>query len=171
MDLSKLDLSDIKTHLSFKEGKVVVKPFDLKYNDIGITVGGSHGFDKTMNYNVTLNVPAKYLGNEAQGLLSKLSAKEQQNITFPVTASIAGNMTNPSVKTDLSSSVTKLSQQLVQQQKDKLVNNAIGGLLGNKKKDSTSTTNKKEETVKKVTDVLGGLFGKKKKKQQKDTVK
>ncbi|RLK02938.1 AsmA family protein [Tenacibaculum discolor] len=171
MDLSKLDLSDIKTHLSFKEGKVVVKPFDLKYNDIGITVGGSHGFDKTMNYNVTLNVPAKYLGNEAQGLLSKLSAKEQQNITVPVTASIAGNMTNPSVKTDLSSSVTKLSQQLVQQQKDKLVNNAIGGLLGNKKKDSTSTTNKKEETVKKVTDVLGGLFGKKKKKQQKDTVK
>lgn len=171
IDLSKLDLSDIKTHLSFKEGKVVVKPFDLKYKDIGITVGGSHGFDKTMNYNVTLNVPAKYLGNEAQGLLSKLSAKDQQNITVPVTANITGNMTNPSVKTDLSSSVTKLSQQLVQQQKDKLVNNAIGGLLGNKKKDSTSTTNKKEETVKKVTDVLGGLFGKKKKKQQKDTVK
>ncbi|MEE4001239.1 AsmA-like C-terminal region-containing protein [Tenacibaculum sp. FZY0031] len=171
IDLSKLDLSDIKTHLSFKEGKVVVKPFDLKYKDIGITVGGSHGFDKTMSYNVTLNVPAKYLGNEAQGLLSKLSAKDQQNITVPVTANITGNMTNPSVKTDLSSSVTKLSQQLVQQQKDKLVNNAIGGLFGNKKKDSTSTTNKKEETVKKVTDVLGGLFGKKKKKQQKDTVK
>jgi len=171
MDLSKLDLSDIKTHLSFKEGKVAVKPFDLKYNDIGITVGGSHGFDKTMNYNVTLNVPAKYLGNEAQGLLSKLSAKDQQNITVPVTANITGNMMSPSVKTDMSSSVSKLSQQLVQQQKDKLVNNAIGGLLGNKKKDSTSTTNKKEETVKKVTDVLGGLFGKKKKKQQKDTVK
>ncbi|AZJ34301.1 AsmA-like C-terminal region-containing protein [Tenacibaculum singaporense] len=171
IDLSKLDLSDIKTHLSFKEGKVVVKPFDLKYKDIGITVGGSHGFDKTMSYNVTLNVPAKYLGNEAQGLLSKLSAKDQQNITVPVTANITGNMTNPSVKTDLSSSVTKLSQKLVQQQKDKLVNNAIGGLFGNKKKDSTSTTNKKEETVKKVTDVLGGLFGKKKKKQQKDTVK
>lgn len=171
IDLSKLDLSDIKTYLSFKDGQVVVKPFDLKYKDIGITVGGSHGFDKTMNYNVTLNVPAKYLGNEAQGLLSKLSAKDQQNITVPITASIAGNMTNPSVKTDLSSSVTKLSQKLVQQQKDKLVNNAIGGLLGNKKKDSTNTTNKKEETVKKVTDVLGGLFGKKKKKQQKDTVK
>lgn len=170
IDLSKLDLSDIKTHLSFKEGKVVVKPFDLKYKDIGIAVGGSHGFDKTMSYNVTLNVPAKYLGNEAQGLLSKLSAKDQQNITVPVTANITGNMTNPSVKTDLSSSVTKLSQKLVQQQKDKLVNNAIGGLFGNKKKDST-TTNKKEETVKKVTDVLGGLFGKKKKKQQKDTVK
>ncbi|KAF9659418.1 AsmA family protein [Tenacibaculum mesophilum] len=170
IDLKKLDLSDIKTYLSFKEGNVIVKPFDLKYKDIGITVGGNHGFDKTMNYNVTLNVPAKYLGNEAQGLLAKLSAKEQQNITVPITANITGNMTSPSVKTDLSSSVTKLSQKLVQQQKDKLVNNAIGSLLGNKKKDSTNTTNKKDETVKKVTDVLGGLFGKKKKKQ-KDTVK
>lgn len=171
IDLTKLDLSDIKTHLSFKEGKVVVKPFDLKYNDIGITVGGSHGFDKTMNYNVTLNVPAKYLGNEAQGLLSKLSAKDQQNITVPVTANITGNMMNPSVKTDMSSSVSKLSQTLIDQQKNKLVNDALGGLLGGKKKDSTATTTKKDETVKKVTDVLGGLFGKKKKTQQKDTVK
>lgn len=171
IDLTKLDLKDIKTFLSFKDGQVVVKPFDLKYKDIGITVGGSHGFDKTMNYNVTLNVPAKYLGNEAQGLLSKLSAKDQQNITVPITANLTGNMTNPTVKTDLSSSVAKLSQKLIDQQKDKLVNNALGGLLGNKKKDSTATDNKKEETVKKVTDVLGGLFGKKKKKQQKDTVK
>ncbi|WP_299000792.1 AsmA-like C-terminal region-containing protein [uncultured Tenacibaculum sp.] len=171
MDLTKLDLSDIKTYLSFKDGQVVVKPFDLKYNDIGITVGGSHGFDKTMNYNVTLNVPAKYLGNEAEGLLSKLSAKEQQNITVPVTANITGNMMSPSVKTDMSSSVSKLSQKLIDQQKDKLVNDALGGLLGGKKKDSTSTTTKKDETVKKVTDVLGGLFGKKKKTQQKDTVK
>ncbi|RKF05275.1 AsmA-like protein [Tenacibaculum lutimaris] len=171
IDLTKLDLSDIKTHLSFKEGKVVVKPFDLKYKDIGITVGGSHGFDKTMNYNVTLNVPAKYLGNEAQGLLSKLSAKDQQNITVPVTANITGNMMNPSIKTDMSSSVSKLSQTLIDQQKNKLVNDALGGLLGGKKKDSTTTTTKKDETVKKVTDVLGGLFGKKKKTQQKDTVK
>ena len=171
IDLTKLDLSDIKTYLSFKDGQVVVKPFDLKYNDIGITVGGSHGFDKTMNYNVTLNVPAKYLGNEAEGLLSKLSAKEQQNITVPVTANITGNMMSPSVKTDMSSSVSKLSQKLIDQQKDKLVNDALGGLLGGKKKDSTSTTTKKDETVKKVTDVLGGLFGKKKKTQQKDTVK
>ena len=171
IDLTKLDLSDIKTYLSFKDGQVVVKPFDLKYNDIGITVGGSHGFDKTMNYNVTLNVPAKYLGNEAEGLLSKLSAKEQQNITVPVTANITGNMMSPSVKTDMSSSVSKLSQKLIDQQKDKLVNDALGSLLGGKKKDSTSTTTKKDETVKKVTDVLGGLFGKKKKTQQKDTVK
>ncbi len=171
IDLTKLDLSDIKTYLSFKNGQVAVKPFDLKYKDIGITVGGSHGFDKTMNYKVTLNVPAKYLGNEVQGLLAKVSAKEQENITVPINATITGAMTNPSVKTDLSSSVAKLSQKLIEQQKNNLVNNTLGGLLGDKKKDTTATDTKKEETIKKVTDALGGLFGKKKKEQQKDTVK
>ncbi|MGB1042052.1 MAG: AsmA-like C-terminal region-containing protein [Tenacibaculum sp.] len=164
IDLTKLDLSDIKTHLSFKDGQVQVKPFTLAYKDIGISIGGSHGFDQSMNYNATFNVPAKYLGNEVQGLLTKLSTKDQ-NITVPVTANISGNLTKPAIKTDLSSSVSKLSQKLIQQQKDNLINNTLGNLLGTKKKDSTTTkeTNK-DKTVKKVTDVLGGLFGKKKKK-------
>ncbi|WP_370407447.1 AsmA-like C-terminal region-containing protein [Tenacibaculum dicentrarchi] len=182
LDLSKLDLSDIKTQLSFDKGQVSVKPFKLKYKDININVGGNHSFDQKMNYNVTLDVPAKYLGSEVQGLLSKVSAKDQ-NTTVPITANITGNMKNPAVKTDLSSSVTKLSQKLIQQQKDNLINSAIskvsesktidkintklgsklGNLLGNKKTDTTKTSTTKTETVKKVKDVLGGLFGKKKK--------
>ncbi|CAM1334476.1 AsmA-like C-terminal region-containing protein [Tenacibaculum aestuariivivum] len=168
IDLNKLDLSDIKTQLTFDKGQVTVKPFKLKYKDIDINVGGSHSFDQNINYNINLNVPAKYLGSEVQGLLSKVSAKDQ-NITVPITANITGNMKNPSVKTDISSSATKLSQKLIQQQKDKLVNNTLENLLGNKKTDSTKTnttkTEKATETVKKVTDVLGGLFSKKKKKE------
>lgn len=161
IDLNKLDLSDVKTHLSFKDGKVNVKPFKLKYKDIGINVGGSHGFDQTMNYNLTFDVPAKYLGSDVQGLLAKLSDKDK-NVTVPVTANITGNMTSPSVKTDLSSSVTKLTQTLIQKQKNKLVNNALGSLLGGgTKKDSTKN---KKDVVKDVKGILGGLFGKKKKK-------
>lgn len=165
INLSELDLSDIKTHLSFDKGQVAVKPFNFKYKDIGINIGGNHSFDQNMNYNVTLDVPAKYLGNEAKGLLSKLNSKDQ-DITVPITANITGNMKNPSVKTDLSSSVSKLSQKLIQQQKNNLINNTLGSLLGNKKKDTTKTSaNKTDKTVKKVTDVLGGLFGKKKNKK------
>ena len=161
IDLNNINLSDIKTHLSFKNGNVIVKPFKIKYKDIGINIDGSHGFDKAMNYNLTFDVPAKYLGNDVQGLLSKLSAKDQ-NITVPITASITGNMASPSIKTDLSSSVSNLSKQLIQQQKSKLVDSALSKLLGNKKGDSTKTSNKK---IKKVTDVLGGLFSRKKKKK------
>ncbi|WP_233883337.1 AsmA-like C-terminal region-containing protein [Tenacibaculum piscium] len=195
IDMNKLNLKDLKTQVSFEKGQVVVKPFQLKYNDIDINVGGSHSFDQNMNYNITLNVPAKYLGSETQGLLAKLSEKDQ-NMTIPITANITGNMKNPSVKTDMASSVKNLSQKLIEQQKENLINkalgkisgnqttnqatnsvnntvkstvNTIGNLLGTKKTDSTKTnttkTEKTTETVKKVTDVLGGLFGKKKKKE------
>lgn len=169
LDLDNLNLSDIKTQLTFDNGQVSVKPFKLKYKDIGINIGGSHGFDQNMNYKVNLDVPAKYLGSKVQGLLSKLSAKDQ-NTTVPITANITGNMKNPAIKTDLSSSVAKLSQELIKQQKNKLINKhkdkLINNLLGSKKEDSgEKSTNKTEKTVKKVTDVLGGLFGKKKKKE------
>ena len=45
----------------------------MKYQDIKATVGGTHGFDQNMNYNVKFDVPAKYLGKEANNLIAKLS--------------------------------------------------------------------------------------------------
>ena len=39
-------MNDIKAALTFDNGKVNVKPFDIKYQDIKITVGGTHGFDQ-----------------------------------------------------------------------------------------------------------------------------
>ncbi len=169
IDLKKVDLKDVKTKLSFDDGKVNVSPFDIKYNDIGITVGGSHSLDQTMDYKATFNVPAKYLGKEVTNLLSQLGESDG-DITVPVTANLSGAFTSPSVKTDLSSAVTNLTNQLVEKQKNKLINNALGSSVGNllgtnnaTKTDSTKTTTVKDKAVKKVGDVLGGLFGKKKK--------
>ncbi|MDY0781304.1 AsmA-like C-terminal region-containing protein [Tenacibaculum sp. IB213877] len=160
VDLNKLNLKDIKTNLSFEEGKVKVKPFNLKYNDIDITVEGSHSFDELMNYNATFNVPAKYLGSEVTGLLSKLDAKEQ-NTTVPITANFSGSFSQPNVSTDLKSAVSKLTTQLIEKQKSKFIDKTLNSIIGTKK-DSTQTE-KGDKTVDKVKDVLGGLFGKKKK--------
>ncbi|TCP28103.1 AsmA-like protein [Tenacibaculum skagerrakense] len=166
VDLKKLDLKDIKTNLSFENGKVNVKPFKLKYQDIDIEVAGSHSFDQLMNYNATFNVPAKYLGSEVTGLLSKLDSKDQ-NVSVPVTANFSGSFTNPTVKTDLNSAVSNLTSQLIQKQKNSLIDKAVGGLLGGNKDTKSSATgdDKKENTVDKVKGALDGLFGKKKKKK------
>ena len=117
-----------------------------------------------MDYNATFNVPAKYLGSEVSNLLGKLDSKDQ-NVKVPVTANFSGSFTNPSVKTDLKSAVSNLTTQLVQKQKNKLLDKAVGGLLGNKNNKASATDNKKDNTVNAVKDVLGGLFGKKKKKK------
>jgi hypothetical protein len=175
LDFSKLNLNDLKAHLDFKDGMVTVKPFQLKYQDIAIDVSGTHGFDKNMNYKATFNVPAKYLGSQASGLLANLSGSDAKNMTVPVTASIGGSFDNPKVNTDMQSAISNLTAQLVNNQKQKLVNQgtgALGNLLGGNKqtndsikKDSTTTKKPAEEAAKSL---LNNLLGGKKKK--KDTV-
>ncbi|HLA55674.1 MAG TPA: hypothetical protein VK623_06220, partial [Flavobacterium sp.] len=119
------------------------------------------------------DVPAKYLGTEANNLIAKLSpadADKLQNI--PINAVVTGNFKNPKIKTDMKQAVTNFTTQLVKQQKDKLINqgtSALGNLLnGNKPKDTTKTktTTPKDDIKTKAADALNGLFGKKKKKEE-----
>ena len=163
LDFSKLNLKDLKTKLSFNNGQVNVKPFDIKYKDIKMTIGGSHSFSNTMNYQVVLDVPAKYLGTDVNNLIAKINDPTVNTITIPVTANVSGSTTQPQVQTDLTSGVKNLTQQLIEIQKQKLlntgkdkINDAINNIIkGNTTtKDSTNTT--KNNTVK---DVLGGILG------------
>ncbi|MBU2526822.1 MAG: AsmA-like C-terminal region-containing protein [Bacteroidetes bacterium] len=174
LDLTKLNLNDLKAQLEFKDGVVEVKPLTLMYQDIAINVSGTHGFDQNMSYNATFNVPAKYLGSGASSLLANLSGQDAQNVTVPITANIGGSFSNPIIKTDMQSAIQNLSQQLVNNQKQKLINQgtgALGGILGGNqkqadtlKKDSTATKKPVEEAAKSL---LNNIFGSKKKK---DTV-
>ena len=175
LDVSKLNLNDIKAALSFKDGKVAVKPIDLTYQDINITVGGTHGFDQSMNYDVQFDVPAKYLGTEVTNLLSKLTPADQQKMErVPITANLTGNFTNPNIKTDLKQATTNLATQIVKLQKEKLVNegtsalsNLFNGTKDNTTTDTTKTTTQtpKEEIKEGVKNVIGGFLGGKKKKE------
>lgn len=166
IDFDKLDLKDVKTKLDFADGKVAVKPFDFKYKDIDIEVSGAHGFDKTLNYNAVFNVPAKYLGSEVNRLIGKINDAEVNNITVPVTANISGIFSNPTVKTDLTSGVKNLTNQLIAIQKQKLLNQGkdkvkdlIGDVIGGNKTKSDSIKKEQNNTVE---GVLGGILGNKK---------
>ncbi|WP_426090921.1 AsmA-like C-terminal region-containing protein [Flavobacterium sp. DSR3-2] len=177
IDVSKINLNDLKAAITFKDGKVNVKPFDIKYKDIKATIGGTHGFDQSMNYNLKFNVPAKYLGSEANALTAKLSAADAAKLeSFPINAVLVGNFTNPKITTDINSAVTKLTTQLVNQQKDRLVKQGTSALTDyiNKNKKpgdttKTATPATKEEVKAKATELLNGLFNKKRKAA--DTIK
>jgi hypothetical protein len=184
IDFSKLNLKDLKANLDFANGKVSVKPFNLKYEDITIQVSGSHGFDKTLNYNAVFDVPAKYLGSEVNRLIGKINDNETNKITIPVTANITGSYTNPNVKTDLTSGVSNLTKQLIEIEKQKYINKGkdqvkdlIGGLLGGNKTDTTkdTTTVKTDSTKTKdpVKDGVKGILGNilKGKTKEKDSTK
>ncbi|MGB6268398.1 MAG: AsmA-like C-terminal region-containing protein, partial [Olleya sp.] len=161
LDFSKLDLKDLKTKLSFANGQVTVKPFDIKYKDIKMTVNGSHTFSNTMDYQVVLDVPAKYLGSDVNRLIGKINDPAVNTITIPVTATISGSALKPQVQTDLTSGVKNLTNQLIEIEKQKLINkgkdkltDVVGDILGgNKPKDSTNT-----QTNNTVKDVIGGII-------------
>jgi len=161
IDFDKLNLKDLKTALKFENGRVNVAPFDLNYKDIGITVGGNHGFDKSMDYNVVFNVPAKYLGGEVNRLIGKINDNEVNNIKIPITASLTGSFTNPNVKTDLTSGVQNLTTQLIDIQKQKLLNKGkdkIKDLLGVNGGKQTTGDSTKTKTNSPVKDVIKDIF-------------
>ncbi|GGI56610.1 AsmA family protein [Winogradskyella haliclonae] len=177
IDFQDLDLKDLKTKLSFDNGQVSVKPFTINYKDIPIEISGTHSLSNTMNYSAILQVPATYLGNDVNNLIQKINDDKINKITIPVTATIGGTFTKPNITTDLSSGVANLTKQLVEIQKQKLIdkgsdkiNDLLGGILGEtptKSKDSTkldsSTTKPKDPVKDGVKSILGGLLNKKKK--------
>ncbi len=160
LKVDKLNLKGLKTALAFEDGQVKVKPFTIAYEDININVTGSHTFDQKLSYTATLDVPAKYLGNEVNTLIAKIDDSALEDLTIPVTANIGGGYTSPEVKTDLSSGVKALTAKLVEVQKQKLINQGKGKaeeLLGdilnkNTENDSTASTNG-------VKEVIGGILG------------
>ena len=168
IDLKQLNLRDLKTSLSFKNGVVAVKPFTINYKDIAINVDGSHTFDSKLNYKATLQVPAKYLGSDINKLIARIDDNTLENLTIPISANIGGQYSSPQVTTDITSGVKELTSKLVEVEKQKLINKGtdkakdlIGGLLnGNRTKtDSTETGNSNKENAK---DILGGILGTKK---------
>lgn len=185
LDPKKIDLNK-KVNLAFENGKVIVKPIDLKYQDVGIVLSGTHGFDQTMAYNVAFDVPAKYLGSDVTKLMSSLKGTDPSKISVPVTAVITGNFKNPKVSTDLAKSVTNLTTQLVNQQKDKYINeakdkgaDALNKLLGGKGNTTSTDTTKtqvpktnaeikkqaEEKGKEAAGNVIKNLFKKKEKKE------
>jgi len=172
IDLNKVNLNDIKAALTFENGRVNVKPFDIKYQDIKATIGGTHGFDQTMNYTIKFDVPAKYLGTEANNLIAKLSPADAAKLdNIPINASLTGNFSNPKISTDMKTAVSSLTTQLVNQQKDKLTQKGTSALTdlinkNTKAKDTTQAAKtekeqKTQEVTKKASDLLNGLFKKK----------
>ncbi|GGG33577.1 AsmA family protein [Bizionia arctica] len=163
VDFSKLDLKDLKTNLTFENGMVNIKPFNVSYKDIGITIDGSHSFTNNMNYNAVFQVPAKYLGSDINRLIGKIDEQAVNNLSIPVSANITGTFNKPVVKTDLTSGVTSLTKQLIEIEKQKLLNQGkdqllqlIGGVANTQNpttpKDSTSTTNPISDPIKNVLD-------------------
>jgi hypothetical protein len=110
----------------FVDGKVVVKPFDIKYKDSKINIKGEQYFDQRVAYTMTFDIPRADLGGAANnvinGLISQANSKGanfsmSERITFD--ALIGGTFTNPTVKTGLKDAAKGAVNKLIDDAKEK----------------------------------------------------
>jgi hypothetical protein len=124
-ELKDVPLKDIKAEFAFKNGKVSVSPFFIHTGDIDMEVGGTHGFDQSLDYGIYLKVPRNKLGSKGsrfvkdvvtqaaeKGIPVKLKDAVSMNVKM------SGTINSPDVKTDMDSVVGTAAAELKKEMDD-----------------------------------------------------
>jgi hypothetical protein len=106
--LKDISIKDIKNYFAFTNGRLSVNPFRVKLNNMNMLIGGSHGFDQSLDYTIQLALPRSLMGNQGNTLVNNL-VKQANNKGIPVSVGdsvflnvlMGGNIAKPSLKTDL----------------------------------------------------------------------
>lgn len=106
--LKNLSLKDVKTYFAFENGRVKVNPFKVNVSNINMLVGGSHGFDQSLDYTLQMTLPRSVIGKQGDALVTSLASKATSkgipvNISDSVHLNVllGGNIMKPTYKTDL----------------------------------------------------------------------
>ena len=111
-ELSDIPLKDVKAEFSFSKGTVVISPFLLRTKDMGMEIGGEHGFDQSLDYDVTLNVPRSRLGKKGSSFVKNVVVQAaekgipvQLRDAVNMNVKMGGTINSPDVKTNMDSAV------------------------------------------------------------------
>ncbi|HEV7765755.1 MAG TPA: AsmA-like C-terminal region-containing protein, partial [Thermoanaerobaculia bacterium] len=103
-------LQPLKAAFAIQNGRLSVKPFDVKAAGVTMNVAGSNGLDQSLLYTLGLRVPRAMLGGSANDAISGLVSKAGSagiNLAaapeIPLSIQIGGTVTSPTVKVDVSS--------------------------------------------------------------------
>ncbi len=121
-ELEKISIKDVKTYFEFSNGKMLIKPFNLKIKDIEMEIGGLQGFDESLNYTVNMKLPRALMGQQGNQLVNNLvSTVNSKGIPLKVGEMVnlkldmGGTMKNPTIKVDLKQGGESLAAQMQQQ--------------------------------------------------------
>lgn len=166
-EFKKLELNNVLTKFSIKEGRLNVAPFDIKTKGVVMNVQGSNGLDQTMDYQLGLNIPRAMLGSKVNdaanafiaGLNSKAGTNVSMSETVKVNAVLGGTFLKPTIKLkyaagDGTSTAKAAVNQVVAEKKVELQNKA-------KEKVDTLKRKAVEKATTEIGNKLKGLFNRK----------
>jgi uncharacterized protein involved in outer membrane biogenesis len=133
--LSSQTLKDVAASFSISDGKINLKPFNLKMDKIQVNnIQGWTSLTQNISYTMTMLVPKEMIPGEIvrniEQAMSQLGGVAQKlNLSglpamIPVKVNVGGTITKPEVKTDFRESIQRLSGNLKDQVKD-LINDKI----------------------------------------------
>ncbi len=103
-----LNVPPVNPSFKFVNGRVFVDPFDVTINGIKSSIGGSNGFDETIDYVMATQIPRSVIGGGANNLIAGLVSSANSkgaNLSIgdiiPVNLTITGTVNSPKIGTDL----------------------------------------------------------------------
>lgn len=150
---NEIDIKDCKVNYTIEDGNVIVTPFNINLFGKKSTFSGKQGLDQTMDYTLSMPVARQ----EIASLIGKLGASAStwaQGDDLPIGVKIAGTLTKPQIKLDLSEATSTIADEAkskVTEKATEAVDKAIDNIKDEKTKDA----------VNKAKDAIGGLFKKK----------
>ena len=162
--LKSISIKDIKNYIEFANGKVLVKPFNIKIDDIEMEIGGFHGFDQSIDYGIQMKLPKSVMGTEGNKLINNLVTQAiskgipiKQSETINLNIKMTGSITNPSIGINLK----EVAGDAIEDFKDQVKDFAQAKLDSAKQKVKDSLEAVKEVAKDKIKDKLKEqLFGK-----------
>jgi hypothetical protein len=159
-DTDEVTLKDVLMSATLADGKLSVKPFDVKFGQYKTTVAGSTALDGGIDYTLKMDVPAGKLGAEFNGLLAKYTgAQSDPNKPIPLTIGLGGTATDPKPKLimdEQKEQAKEAATQAVKEEATKQIQKAVKGteaekalnsILGKKDTTKTSTTDTTKATA------------------------
>jgi uncharacterized protein involved in outer membrane biogenesis len=94
-DTDKVTLKDVITSASIENGRLTVKPFDVKFGSYATNVAGSTSLDGSIDYKLKMNVPAGKLGTQLQSYANQVTGGTNVSKDIPVTIGVGGTYNDP----------------------------------------------------------------------------
>ncbi|MCU7511254.1 MAG: hypothetical protein HF300_01785 [Ignavibacteria bacterium] len=115
-------ITNVNPSFQIRNGRFIIQPFSYKVFNYDVTLSGSNGMDKSIDYTMNVQIPAGQLKQQANQAINRLLKKDINLVSadkIDVKAFLRGNINNPSVTTsaaDIVGGSVKTVQQQVREQ-------------------------------------------------------
>lgn len=125
--LDNLSFNNIDLKFTIKDGRIHIEPFKTKVKANEIEMAGSQGLDQTLDYTMTLRIPRKEFGQQANNALNTLISEAgskgievELGEFVDVDVLIGGTVTDPKIKLSLKDQAKNLANDIKEQVVEKV---------------------------------------------------